>query len=436
MASRGQPFFSILEFGNTLSNEQIFGVKLTNLKNPDSLVSNSLNVFYSGANAVSENRLRLNNGKFRQPYAADGNAAAISDQAKSVSQLMAYFWLNHLEEELKKRTGTAYTANSVTQVDAFSIDPSYKSVLQGNAFFTYSGSDATGWQRFIVMGYAPTVKSKQWVAAHEMALSAEVYLHEMGHANLFAARGNTADGVSFDDNSTTFYNILNCADSTFRTDPTKKVGELTNSKMLELERICNPDGSGTFDYVQFQACNTKQGCLSAINEGQADFHYLMIFPDATALGETVENKTTGFSTRPQYTRQVVSGTSYRCVSAIPGTEISRNVQSNQNKTIEDFFRGATLQLNNCSNEIPGQVHGMGSAYATSLWEIYTNPKIDPRHFEKAFQAHLQKLGRSTDFTGAWMALRADYLAVGGDLEGQKVIDQVFLSKGVMRPALF
>lgn len=436
VASKGEPFGSVLEFGNSLAQEQVFGVKLANLQRPDRLVSNSLNVYYSGTDIDSENHLRLDKGQFRQAYSLDGGSNAVSESARSLSQLMAYFWLDHLEEQFKQRTGTFHASGAVTQVDAYSIDPAFESALWGNAFFTYSGSDQVGWQRHIVMGYAPKMKNNQWVKAHEMALSAEIYLHEMGHVNLFAAKGNTAEGVSMDDNGRTYYKVLNCADSTYRTNPSKNVGVLTNSKIKELETICDPNQSGTFTYTQFHACNSSTGCFAALNEGQADFHYLMIFPDSTALGETTKNHLGGLSTGPQYTSQWISGANYRCLSPLPGTEISRDVSRNGNKNIQQFFEGSTLQLNNCSNEIPGEIHGMGSAYATFLWEIYTHPKIDPRQFEKAFQAHLQKLGRSTDFIGAWMALRADYIAVGGEPEGIDVIDQVFSSKGLQKPALF
>jgi hypothetical protein len=135
--------------------------------------------------------------------------------------------------------------------------------------------------------------------------------------------------------------------------------------------------------------------------------------------------------------RVLVGSTYKCVlNDVVAVGVKRNPAAAAAITLEQFFQGSTVQLNNCSTEYPGQIHGMGSAYAAILWEIYVHPKIDKRMFERAFQAHLQKLGASSDFGSAWSAIRADYLTVGGSQDGAGIIDAVFSRKGTFRPASF
>jgi hypothetical protein len=434
VAERGVAYSGILEFETNIDADQKFGVKLTNLKAPSTLTSNALNVYYSGADLNQEIHLALTGGQFRQSYLSDGAAAAATTRSKSTAQLMAYFWLNHMQTELKKRTGTSFSENFLTYVDAFATDPALDSSLRDNAFFTYGTVPS---DRFIVMGYSSKSKNNQVIQSHEMALSAEVYLHEMGHANLYAAKGNDPAAVSTDSNGRTHYFIKTCpGDPTYASDFKKNVGVVTSTTLTDLRRICEV-GGGKLVYSTFGVCQTNQGCFDAINEGQADFHYMMMFPEATALGETIFNDVNGgYDTSPKRGRQLVSGTTYQCTNEVAAVGIKRNAALDLSLSVEQFFQGSSFQLNNCSTEIPGEVHGMGTAYASILWEIYINSAINQRQFEKAFQAHLQKLGSSTTFPDAWMALRADYLAVGGDRSGQTVIDNVFGKKGVIKPASF
>ncbi len=362
-----------LLFGSNLAADQTFGVQLNNLKTLSYLESNSLYVYASTDTFVfdpaiirTKPRLLLNNGTYKANYLSDGTATTGN---KSVAQLMAYFWLDHMATELTRRVGPAvYPKPALTYVDAYSQNhPDYRSALMRNAFFTFDICDVADGScgrifdvtnRYIVMGVNFLLCLQTDAAGicieasgHEMALSSEVYLHEMGHGNFLSKVG--AQSIISD--------TLN-------------------------------------------ACPTDQGCFRAINEGQADFHSLMIFTERGGLGETAGNNLTN------------------------GIDASRNATSalNQQRTVAQFF--------NLTPSMPGQIHNMGAGYAAILWRIYSDPRVEKRRFESAFFLHLQMLSQSATFATSWSGLIAQYLAVGGSAAGVQAIDEAFTAKGV-RPSI-
>jgi hypothetical protein len=370
VAQRGSAYANPgLLFGANLATDQTFGVKLKNLKSPSFLESQNLYV-YTSINALADDpavirtkpRLQLTNGVYRANYNTDGTATAGS---KSVAQLMAYFWLDHMATEMSRRVGSAFPKQALTYVDAYSQDPAtnVRPYLIQNAFFTFSYCDKIDGscgnrfdvgERWIYMGFS--VFCTQFNAAgacttaifgHEMALSAEVYLHEMGHGNFLSRVG--AQSIIAD---------------------------------------------------TLSECPSAQGCFGAINEGQADFHYLMIFSERGQLGETIGNNLNGMDT-------------------------SRNATSaaNQARSVAGFF--------NLSPSSPGEIHNMGAAYAAILWRIYSDARIEKRRFESAFYLHMQMLTQSANFATSWSGLKAQYLAVGGSAAGVQAIDEAFTAKGIV-----
>jgi hypothetical protein len=377
VAQRERPYPAPgLLFGTNLAADQTFGVQLNNLKTLSYLESDSLYVYASTGAIASDPasirtkpRLLLNNGSYKANYGSDGTATTGN---KSVAQLMAYFWLDHMATELTRRVGPAvYPKPALTYVDAYSRDPDPEgrpspNLIQ-NAFFTFrycATADGSCGQRFdvgnryIFMGFSVFCgqtdlqgNCTQALFGHEMALSSEVYLHEMGHGNFLSkvgAQAIVADTLS--------------------------------------------------------ACPTAQGCFGAINEGQADFHTLMIFTERGGLGETIGNNLTS------------------------GMDPSRNATSllNQQRTVAQFF--------NLNPEVPGQIHNVGAGYAAILWRIYSDPRVEKRRFESAFFLHLQMLSQSATFATSWSGLIAQYLAVGGSASGVQAIDEAFTAKGV-RPSI-
>lgn len=311
VAQRGQRFVAPINVGDDLTADQTFGVKLVNLANPNQLRSSSITVV-----ATDGTPAKPVNGKWKVPYEKD-------QVASQVAQLMAYYWLTRQELEMEARTGVFYAKGKGIVVD--SIDGSIKN----NAYW-----DGTS----IVLGAALVNRS-----LHEMALSAEIYVHEMAHANLQFA---------------------------------------TNTNLF-----LDSNGDG-------QSCRTEQGCITAINEGQADFHAIMLFPDRVGIGETWLN----------------------AVDGIP----QRNVQKLSAMSLTEFY--------NLSG-IKGEVHDLGAAYASILYAIYTSPQMLQSDFEKLFSLHLQKMTSRTRFPEARDILLSDDLAFFNG-KYASTIRNAFASRGV------
>ena len=279
VAQMKAPLAAKLSYGADLTAVQVFGVKLRNLTNPAVLRNTSINVSASaGVRAVPVN------GKWNFAYKDDATKHA-------VSQVMAFYWLNEQIEYMKLNSGIFYAENKAITVDAFS------SAVNNNAY--WDGSR-------IVMGNFGT---------QELALSSEVYLHEMGHANLDYATN----------------------------------GQIT---------------------ITSNRCATKFGCIGAIHEGMADIHANLLFPLDPTMAQTVTNTMGGWPERD------------------PRNFFNRNL---------DYFY-TTLSGN-------GEVHGMGTAYSTILYQIFKDAAMNPREFEVMFSMHLPRLTTSSDFRSAktiWM----------------------------------
>jgi hypothetical protein len=290
VAQRGQAYSRTLTYGDNIQ-EQTFGVKLTGLINNE-LKNSSIRVLASNGQTA-----QISGGHWRFDWKTDLGK-------HYVAQLMAYFWLQFQEMQMLARTGEFFAKNKNIPVDA------YNTSVANNAYWD---------TQKIVMGGVKSGSNFQ----HEMAMSAEVYLHEMGHANLqFAVGGFLRDG--------------------------------------------NAGSQGT--------CRTEAGCLYAINEGQADFHFLMLFPEATAMGESWVNNMNGLSQQG----------------------IPRDPKRNHQYKIGEFFSASS-----------GAIHTMGSAYASIFWTIYNDPRMLKNDFEKMFTRHLQGLTESSRFPEAKEILLAD-----------------------------
>lgn len=322
VAHKGSAFSSLFRMGQDASAVQTFGVKLKNQTNPNSLSNNSIRVLAStGGNATPQG------GHWRTPYQTDtGNVTA---------QLMAYFWLTLQESEMLQRAGQFFSRNKNVRVYAYSDQ------VPNNAYWD-------GGNQMIVMGYVRSGSQP----AHEMAMSSEIYLHEMGHANLQYAVGG--------------YQAIS---------PPSSLEYCTNNCF----------------------CRTAAGCIGGINEGQADFHFLMLFHDSPPMGETWANNPNGLS--------------------------GRNVTRNLNMTAQQAF-----------NNFNGEVHDMGAFYAAVLWTIYTTPGVNKVEFEKIFMEHLTMLTGSATFkTARDRLLDSDKLIFPPNGKYQAIITNAFAQRGVSGP---
>ncbi len=141
-----------------------------------------------------------------------------------LEQIMAYYWLNQQINTMKRWTGDFYAANRRIQVFAYHPTESDGTILD-NAYWesTYNR---------IVMGRSENMPAVTY------GLAAEVYAHEMGHANMYYASPQAGVGADY------------CAD--------------------------------------------KNGCIGAIHEGQADYHAALMFGPGP-IGESIINDLGGLS---------------------------------------------------------------------------------------------------------------------------------------------
>ena len=206
VAQNRGPISPRVTYGSDLTAVHVFGVKLRNQTDPNRLRNSSIDVFSSA-------------GQLAAPVGGKWNFPYKDDQGKHfVSQVMAFYWLNEQIEYMKTNSGAFYAENKNIRVNAFTTS------VQNNAY--WDGAN-------IVMGNFGT---------QELALSSEVYLHEMGHANLdFATNGQINITSSF--------------------------------------------------------CATKFGCIGAIHEGMADAHGFIMFPNDPAMAQTPQNSINGWANR-------------------------------------------------------------------------------------------------------------------------------------------
>jgi len=156
-----------------------------------------------------------------------------SDRNHKLSQVMAFFWINMQIQHMVDNTGGFYAMGK--GFDVISFDSSVD-----NAYWNFA-------ERFVLIGSSPN--------GNEFSLSAEVYLHEMGHAN-----ASYATNFSLHNNLAT--------DKTIICGPEENFG------------IC---------------CKDATGCSGAINEGLADYHSGILFPKNTAFLETYVNNVQGIN---------------------------------------------------------------------------------------------------------------------------------------------
>jgi len=320
IAQKGAPFSPAISAGTDLSLYQIYGVKLRNLASSTALRNDTFNISVSTGTQANKTQ------------SVDGNSWKLSyanDQAKHFNaQVMAYYWLNQMDEVFTYKMGVFYPHNKSIPIDA------YNSSIDNNAYW-----DGTG----ILMGFTTIDRSGK----SEVALGADVYMHEMGHANLAIASPST---MNFDSNTHT------------------------------------TDQSGNL------LCKTAVGCMGAIHEGQADFHAAIMFPENPRIGEHFFNN--------------LDGLPYRNVLANDSVSAAKAYYDNN-----------------------GEIHGLGSVYASILWMLYTHPQMLKIDFQKMFAEHLTLLTASSTFTttkGIFLAI--DTAKYGGKY--QKIITQVYAAKGL------
>jgi hypothetical protein len=379
-----------LRKGQDLSKIQTFGVKLAGRTSQTRLESSSVIVTAGDVIPTQQKPVELPMVLGLQP-----KVSYKTDEQSVTALTHSYFWLQEMENQLKARTNVYFAAGKKIEVFLLKGTPTtLPSELINNAFWS-DGDALTGTRtNWISVGVANLNSNDGY---YEEGLEAEVLLHEMGHANFAFAKGYPTNSY---DNFADNYSYPVCLE---------KVGDACKKPAL----LC---GSPTSRTVL-----PTLGCQSAINEGLADFHYLMMFPDFPALLETNFMSLVGLPSRNMKTglpKQIYDFMPEK-ICDVKSTPTSSNGLSPCTNTQGQagVFRGYS------------EIHRLGAAYASILFSIYSNAATDKRAFEKTFLLHLQQISASTRFPEARDILMSIDEANFNSKNG-KIIKAVFSAKGI------
>ena len=212
VAQQGKIFSPVLSSTTDLTSIQTYGVKID--ATGQTLDNNNLSICADMNGSYK---------RFKNLTSTWKTSYLNSRTNFELEQVMAYYWLNQQINTMKQWTGNFYASNKKIQV--FAYNPILQGSVLDNAFWD-------GSLNVIVMGRSTGMPAVSY------GLAAEIYAHEMGHANLDYAA---------------------------------------------------PDA-----IVDSDSCADKNGCIGAIHEGQADYHAALMFGPGP-IGESITNNMGGLS---------------------------------------------------------------------------------------------------------------------------------------------
>ncbi len=319
VAQKGQGL-SEKDLGSQLTQLQTYAVNIVGTVG--GLLKNSTYDVNLALLLIPGQRAKLSsNGKWTTPY---------SELDFSTEQAMTYYWLMYQKYFMETNASGWYATDKAINVEVAADSPfcAYWSPLEN--------------------------KIKLCTAA---GLSAEIITHEAGHANFEHSVEGGAEGRPGATGTAACRTHQSCK---YR----KSVCDLTDTERRD------PGGSAI-------CCLNEKGCLFAINEGQADFHAAVLFPDRPAVGELISNSLRG-----------VTGCG---LTSGP----SRNPDEANNETAYSIFNECERSYGN-----KGEIHLVGILYNSIWWEIYRKPETDQKEILKIFTEHLPILDWGDTFETA------------------------------------
>ena len=266
-----------------------------------------------------------------------------NDPNHHVAQVMAYYWLTYQMHYMQEKV-TWYAENKNIQVKALSVD------LENDAYFS-PAENTIALGDFSIVGRV------------EAALSADIVLHEAAHASFYHSNLNRAT-----------------------------YSEATHEACSEDKATC---------------CKTYKGCFKAINEGQADFHSLIIFSSLSS------------SLAPVIGDGVTNELSYGLGICMP-----RNMNQLQDQSALNVYNGCDPE-----HDLEGEIHMMGALYASIWWNIYTHPSVSKDEIIELFVEHLPLVSSEDTFESiATRILGLDQQKFSGKYS--QVISQAFTERGL------
>lgn len=252
----------------------------------------------------------------RPTSAGDWKHRLNGDTNHNVSQIHAWYWVNRQRADTIERTGTFHFSSDVMGVKG--KIQAYDSTQDFNAYFDYSDYS-------IHMGFGSNNASIK----EEGALDLSILAHEVGHGNFTAAAPNAYNNDT-------------------------------------LTKACTQSPN---DYC----CPTKDGCLSAMDEGLADVHAAFLFRN---------HDPTFFS----YFYNTLTGDSLRNL---------KNIESS----------GTTAQT--LYNSFNGEIHDLGTVYASIWYGVWKKARArgTEKQIESLFSEHLSVIDGADTFLTAYTPIK-------------------------------
>lgn len=365
-------------FHQSMMNLQNYAVNITG-QFGQYLQNSHYNITIDLKNAQGETypRVQLNQeNKWTTPYKTDWHPD--EDVDYSVEQVITYHYLMYQREWMEKNAGHWFASDGrIIAVAVNDIDANPQWIR--NAYWSSFENKIVLGTDCLSFDFAST-SSSVCRGKVGVALSSEITLHEAGHANFSYSNHNRLG----------------------RGCQTHRSCKNTNQSLCDVVTNINETPQ--------VCCQSEKGCLHAINEGQADFHASVIFPENPQIGEF-------FTANPQGLR------------TCPGGPL-RNPKANKNTTAEDIFYA-------CKGYGRGEIHVMGVLYSSIWWAIYNHPDTLKTDVLKLFTEHLPLLSYDDDFEQAGLRTISLAQQIFGNTPNSKgvkyarLVEQEFQKRGLL-----
>lgn len=272
-----------------------------------------------------------------------------NDPHHNVAQVMTYYWLTYQMGYMQQKAGKWYAENKNVQVYAL------HSQLENDAYFSSS-------ENVIAFGYF-NLKGEV-----EAALSGDIVLHEAAHASFYHSNPNR------------------------------------NPLHNKTHKSCSTNEKNF-------CCQSYKGCFKAINEGQADFHSLIVFSSLSSSSSLTLHPLIGEGVTNEFNVGL-------------GNCVERHMEHVKSTSAIAVYNGCGL-----NSELRGEIHTMGTLYASIWWNIYTDPFVVKDEIIRLFVEHLPLVSSEDTFETLGRRIL--------DLERQifngkyaSVISQAFIERGL------
>lgn len=334
---------------STLAPLQQFGVNVGSRLTAGQLRNSSFDVHYrTGATTKNYYTGNLKVGL------VESSDSALAGQRFGLEQIQTFFTLDTFREFMVVNAGGFYAQGRGVGVNAVNLGVELNAYYSPNAGTTPGGS--------IDLGIRKGTASK----IYPLALNSEVTVHEVSHANLDAAN------ISLREAEFEAILAIPCSKSGkafYVADLNTALADADNFDQ-KVFTACGEVDYEAVDLVHY--CKTSAGCLSAIDEGQADFFAMAYFLRAPSVGE--------LGMEEDYVRF------WRRRSKLNRTNVDAAMGISYN---DDFLK--------TRKSVSGEIHDMGEIISEILFDVLQAKGTDRDAFLKTVSESLSRLSGSSTF---------------------------------------